>query len=141
MSSCMASHLPPPEKDGGGAAATASRTAWIRAAILSGSPSRNSIVGVGRAGSSSLWRWKKWISHGSGTGITTGQARDKPLDLPDNRADRGEVGRGQGPVGRDDERNLAVRERPALVKHRLGDRPVGGGPLRRGRVRGWRAAG
>src|SRR5258706_10114846 len=25
MSSCMASHLPPPEKDGGGAAATASR--------------------------------------------------------------------------------------------------------------------
>jgi len=71
--------------------------------------------GRGRAGPSSLWRWKKWISHGSGTVITTGQARNKPLDLPDNHADRGEILCGQGPVGRDDERNLAIRERRALV--------------------------
>src|SRR5258706_4679418 len=89
MSSCMASHLPPPEKDGGGAAATASRTAWICAAILSGRPSRNSIVGVGRAGSSAWWRWKKWISHGSGTVITAGQARNKPPDLPPNHTAKG----------------------------------------------------
>src|SRR5438128_2115808 len=69
----MASHFPPPEKDGGGAAATASSTACISAATLSSSPSRKSMAGTGRAGSSSLWRWKKWISHGSGTGVTTGQ--------------------------------------------------------------------
>src|SRR5258706_13645636 len=110
MSSCMASPLRPPEKEGGGAAATASRPAWICAAILSGRPWRNSMVGAGRAGSSSWWRWKKWISHGSGTVITAGQARNKPLDLPDNHADRGEVFCGQGSVGRDDERNLAIRE-------------------------------
>src|SRR5258706_6778246 len=115
MSSCMASHLPPPEKDGGGAAATASRTAWICAAILSGRPSRNSIVGAGRAGSSSWWRWKKWISHGSGTVITAGQAPNKPLDLPHNDADRGEGLCGERAVGRDDERHLATPEWPALV--------------------------
>jgi len=32
----MASHVPPPENDGGGASATASRTAWISAVTLSG---------------------------------------------------------------------------------------------------------
>src|SRR5260370_12966970 len=114
MSSCMAFHLPPPEKDGGGAAATASRTAWICAAILSGRPSRNSIVGVGRAGSSSWWRWKKWISHGSGTVITAGHARHKPRDLPHHPPHRGECVFGAGAGGPADHSHLRPRAKSTL---------------------------
>lgn len=66
-------------KDGGGATATASSTAWTSAANVSGSLFRNSIVGVARAPSSAS-RWQKWISHGSDTCITASQTRDKALD-------------------------------------------------------------
>src|SRR5579875_683601 len=119
MSSCMASHFPPPENDGGGAAATASSTAWISAVILSGSPSRKSMAGTGRAGSSSLWRWKKWISQGSGTSVTASQARDKLLNLSHDRPDRGEFRSGQRPRDRDSKSDLAVRNAPVLVEYRL----------------------
>src|SRR5258708_37729141 len=134
MSSCMASHLPPPENEGGGAAATASSTAWTSAAILSGSPSRKSIVGVDRAASSSRWRWKKWISHGSGIGATTGQSRNKLLNLCDDLADGAEVIRGQRPADRNDERDLTIRQRPALVDNWLGLRSARGDLLRKERV-------
>src|SRR5665213_3595996 len=66
ISSCMASHFPPPEKAGGGALATASRMALISAATFGGTELRNSIAGTAASGSSSLLRWKKWINHGSG---------------------------------------------------------------------------
>src|SRR6266566_2731866 len=99
----MTSHFPPPEKDGGGA--TASKTAWISAAILSGRPSRKSMVGTRRAGSSSVWRWKKWMSHGSGIDITASQTSNELLDLCYNRADGCEVGGGKRPCDRDGERD------------------------------------
>src|SRR5690606_37938699 len=75
MSSCIASHLPPPEKEGGGAAATASRTAWISAATFAGIESRNTIAGTLRSGSSSSARWKKWIRHGSLDRLSTRELR------------------------------------------------------------------
>jgi hypothetical protein len=43
---CMASHLPPPENRGGGAAATASNMAVNCASMVPGQPSRNSSAGT-----------------------------------------------------------------------------------------------
>ncbi len=64
MAPCMASHLPPPLKAGGGASATAFTTASSFALTVSGQASRKSRAGTVRAGSSSGWRWKKWMRQG-----------------------------------------------------------------------------
>lgn len=77
------------------------------------------MAGTGHAGSSSLWRWKKWISHGSGIGATTSQASDKLLDLRYDSANGCEVGRRQRPCNCDSERDFAIGEGPVLVEHGL----------------------
>src|SRR5207244_10713945 len=38
----------------------------ISARVFNGRESSKSIAGTASAGSSAWWRWKKWISHGSG---------------------------------------------------------------------------
>jgi hypothetical protein len=105
---------------------------------LSWSEFRKSIVGVLRATSSSRWRWKKWMSHGSGTGATTGQSRNKLLNLCHDLANRAEVIRGQGSVDGNDEGDLAIRQRPALVDNWLGLGSAREGPLCIERVSGER---
>jgi hypothetical protein len=49
-------------------------------------------------------RWKKWISHRSGTDPTIGQALHQLLNLGDNLADGGEVRRRQRTADGNDER-------------------------------------
>src|SRR5713226_4747151 len=61
---CMASHLPPPLKAGGGASATARTTAIIVALTLMGLVSRKALAGTAWAGSSAGFRRKKWTRHG-----------------------------------------------------------------------------
>src|SRR5574339_153644 len=68
MVPCIAFHFPPPENCGGGASATALRTASIVMRTLFGHASRNTRPGTACDASSSRWRRKKWILHGGGGG-------------------------------------------------------------------------
>src|SRR5947207_2095879 len=63
MSPCIASHLPPPLNEGGGASATAFRTALNFPLTDSGHPKRNERAGTDSVESTST-SWKYSMNHG-----------------------------------------------------------------------------